>query len=204
MADEKKQKKVPTGRVRLERVRGSFMHVDKPSASFEGGDLKFRCNWLMDPTTAEGKKAIKLAEAAVDRVKKEAWGTKADKIQIKPDRMFFCDGDDQTSQEGDVYDGYEGMKVVKSNNAKRPKLYDRDKSRLEPDDDRFYSGGVYNAIVTFYAIKDQKKGGNGIFCTLEGIQYVAKGEAFSGSGISDDAFDEVEGEEDEDDDDDMM
>lgn len=200
MTDKKPSRE---GVITLKKVRGSFLHLFEPTASIENGPKKYRAAFLMDPETPEGKANIKLIEAAMDKAALGVWKTKekADKIRAKldDDRSGLRDGDDATNKEGDVYSGYEGMKYITATNGKKPKVLRRDKSVIDSSEAaEIYSGCYVNAVVSVWATNLEKHGGNGIFFTLEIVQYHSKGEPFGAAELDEDDYLEDMGEEEED------
>jgi len=183
------------GQLVLKNVRLSFPHLYHPKASVEDGTPKYRSTFLLDPDSAQGKANIKLIEAEIDRVKLAEWGDKALKIKLKEDRMAFVEGDTCVSQEsGDVYVGYEGMMALKTANGKRPQVVDGSREAIteEESEGKIYAGCYVNAVVSIYAISDIKKGGNGIFATVEAVQFSKHGTAFGAAAVDVyDAFDEI-------------
>ena len=203
MTDKKPQRE---GIVTLKKVRLSFPHLFEPSASIEGGPKKFRATFLMDPNTPEGKANMKVLNAALDKAAIGVWKTKekADKIRNKldSDRSGLRDGDDATNKEGDVYSGYEGMMYIGATNGRKPKVLRRDKSVIDSTEAaEIYAGCYCNAVVSVWATNAEKHGGNGLFATLEIVQYHSKGEPFGAAELDeDDYLDAMDDEEDDDDD----
>lgn len=188
------------GTIALKMVRLSFPKIWTPEASAEGGPLKYSAAFLIDPHTQSGKENIRAIEAEIAKVAKATWAEKAEKILkvLDKNRKAFLDGDLCTNAEGDIYDGYDGMMVVKAANKKRFKTINRDKSVIVESDDILYGGCYVDAIVSFYSITDQKRGGNGIFATLELIRFRKDGEAFGAGPVNeDDYLDDLEDEEDD-------
>lgn len=195
MAEAKK-----VGQVKLIDVRGSFLRLFEPSKSTEEGRETFKGNFLIDVSTPNGKKNQKACEAMITEIKKLTWKDKWDKVKIKEDRICYRDGDSFVGAEsGEIYDGYEDMMVVVSANQSRPTVIGRNREQLVEKDGVIYSGCYVNAIVRFYAVTDQKKGGNGIFASLEGVQFVRKGEAFGSAPLDADEFDDLGDDEEGDD-----
>lgn len=200
--------KKPTreGIVTLKDVRLSFPHLFEPTASIEDGPKKFRATFLMDPESEAGQKNIKLIKAAMDKAALGVWKTKekADKIRAKldSDRSGLRDGDDCTNKDGDVYMGYEGQMVIGATNGKKPKVLRRDKSVIDSTESaEIYAGCYVNAVISIWATNQEKHGGNGIFATLEIVQYLRKGEPFGAAELDeDDYLDSMDDEEDDDDD----
>lgn len=200
-------KKERTGIVTLKNVRLSFPHLFEPSASIEDGPKKYRASFLMDPETPDGKANIAALKKAFDAAALGVWKTKekADKIRNKldSDRSGVRDGEDCTNKEGDIYAGYEGMMALSATNGKRIKVLRRDKTRIEKEDAAEIYGGCYvNAVVSVWATNQEKHGGNGMFATLEIVQYRSKGEPFGAAELDEDDY--LEAMEDEEDDDDML
>jgi len=183
----------------LKNVRLSFAQLFKPTASMEGGPLKYRANFIIDPTTAEGKVALKEVQAAINHAAKEKFGEKWEKIlaNISADRVCMRDGDKNVNKEGETYQGYEGMQYVAATNSKRPQTLDRDKSPVTEDDDVLYSGAYVDGVVSIYATNEKKFGGNGIFATLQIVRKRKDGDSFgSGSVNADDVLDDLEDDDD--------
>lgn len=183
------------GQIVLKNVRLSFPHLFVPTKSTEDGALKYRAAFLMDPDTAQGKININTIESELARVKADKWKDKADKIKFKEDRLAFVDGNTCTSQDtGDIYNGYEDMMVIKTANSKKPQVVDGSRAALteEEAEGKIYAGCYVNAVVSLYAINDADKGGNGIFATVEAVQFSRHGEAFGAAQVDvEDVFDEI-------------
>lgn len=183
------------GQLVLKNVRLSFPHLFTPTRSTEDGALKYRAAFLIDPETAQGRANIKVIESELARVKADKWKDKADKIKFKEDRIAFVDGNTCASQDtGEIYNGYEDMKVIKTANSKKPQVVDGSRTALteEEAEGKIYAGCYVNAVVSLYAINDADKGGNGIFATVEAVQFSKHGEAFGAGQVDvDDVFDEI-------------
>ena len=147
-----------------------------------------------------------MLNAALDKAAIGVWKTKekADKIRNKldSDRSGLRDGDDATNKEGDVYSGYEGMMYIGATNGRKPKVLRRDKSVIDSTEAaEIYAGCYCNAVVSVWATNAEKHGGNGMFATLEIVQYHSKGEPFGAAELDeDDYLDAMDDEEDDDDD----
>ena len=156
----------------------------------------------MDPETEDGAANIEIIEKAIMKAAKGVWKDKAEKVlkTLKVDRAGLRNGDECTNSEGDVYSGYEGMMAISATNGKKVKVLNRDKSRIDPDDAAIIYAGCYvNAVISIWATDQKKHGGNGVFATLEIVQYARKGEPFGAAELDeDDYLDEMEEEEEED------
>lgn len=118
------------------------------------------------------------------------WGAKFDAIcktiatDKKKNNWLKCD---YTNDEGDVYDGFEGMYSLAANNEVQPLIIDLDKSDLTRRDGRPYSGCHVNAQVEPWL--QSNKHGKALRCRLKGVQFVRDGDAFqSGAPASKDDF----------------
>lgn len=183
--------------VLLKNVRLSFPHLFEASASVEGGPKKYRASLLIDPTTADGKANLKAIEAAIAAVERETF-KKTPMVYKNPDRKFLADGDSKIkASTNEPYTGYEGMMVVVASNKSRPVIVDQMRNPLAAEDGKPYAGCYVNAAIRPYAIKDAAKGGNGLFASLEAVQFLRDGEPFGAAPVkAEDVFDEVADEED--------
>lgn len=187
----------------LKNVRLSFPHFWTPTAATEDGTKKFRGSFLIDPETADGKANLKAIKAGISHVAKEKWKDKADRIVqgLEKNRKCLRDGDDMTNEDGEIYDGYDGMMVLVSANNRRAQILDRDKTPLTENDDVMYAGCYVDAVVSFYAVTGKDKGGNGVFASMEIVRFRRDGEAFGAAPLDKDEYlDELDEEETEDDD----
>jgi hypothetical protein len=122
------------------------------------------------------------------------WGAKAEQVlaSISSDKRCLRDGDAKKHLEG-----YEGMYYLNAKNARRPTVYDRDKSPILEDNGRVYAGCYVNVKLSIYAMK-HPKGGCMVNPSLAGVQFSKDGDAFSGgAAASADDFDLVEGTDDD-------
>ncbi len=220
MVDEKKKKPVP-GRLKMYGVRLSYPHlwtpqkfkrVNKQTGEIEY-DLKFTANFLFpqDGGGLEGEiegvrmpllKALKTAKLAAIAAK--IGDDKASRQKIKPGNYAVKDGDDED------YDGYAGMYYLSASNSKIPKAKAKDARALKESDGVLFAGCYVMAMVTlwFQQSGEHKDGGmlsNAVHGSLEGVQFLKKGEAFGTARVQDSDFEDLtddSDEMDEDDDDD--
>jgi len=186
----------------LKMVRLSFPHLWTPTAATEDGKKKFRASALMDPETAQGKANIEAVKKAMNHVAKEKWKDKAERITkaLEKNRKCLRNGDDSTNEEGEVYDGYEGMMVLVAANDRRPQVLDRDKTPVAEEDDVMYAGCYVDIVASFYTVDGKERGGNGIFASLEIVRFRKDGEAFGAAPLdADDYLDDEDEDEAEDD-----
>jgi hypothetical protein len=174
MAKDTKKK----GVVHLKVCRQSFASLFKPKASIEGGPEKFRLNALIDPNTSVGQENIKKIEFAKKEIELEVFGKSP--MKYKEDRCCFVDGDDCTDKEtGEPYLGYKGMKVLRCTNERAPAVVDKNPAiALDKDDPIPYNGCYINLYARLYGMNDAKKGGPGLFCSFDIVQFAKDGEPF--------------------------
>jgi hypothetical protein len=179
--------------------RLSYFTAFKKTASTTGGKLMHRTNVLLDPSTPEGAASVKALEAAIKKVKAETWPGKDPKFP-DPKRFPLLDGNDYTTEDGEVRDGYADVKYIGLRSERKPKFRDRDGQTEVTDEDGILYSGCYAIVYGhLYGVKGADKGGNGIFATLDAVQFYKKGEPFGGGGIADDEFATDLGDEEEDD-----
>jgi len=171
MADKMdiKLKKVitPKGRV-------SFPHVFT-AHSFEGQEAKFQCTLLFTHKTdlSEMKKA---AENAA----KEKWGTDKTKWP-KTLRWPFRNGDEKQDLMG-----YAGHYYVTATSKQKPGLVNNNRDPIL-DQQEFYAGCYARASLIAFAY--DTKGNKGVSFSLQNLQKLGDGQAFSGRKKAEDEFD---------------
>lgn len=184
-------------------VRLSYFKGFQKSASIAGGKLMHRTNGLLMIGTPDGDASIKVAqEALVTLIKKEWPGKDPAKFMkgLGSDRKGLFRGDEYTNSDGDVREHYANTRFLKLTNDKKPKFKNRRGEDVDEEEreELFYSGAWAVAYYHNYAVKGSEKGGNGIFTTLDALQFYKHDEPFQGGGIDDDEIDDL-GEDDEDD-----
>lgn len=183
----------------LKRVRLSFPKVWEKEKSTPESKEKYSLNALFregDPFFAENKAAV---AAAIKHVREKAWGDKADNVwkALEKNRKAFRAGETFTNEEGDVYAGYEGALVVVAANQNEFQRLDRDKKPLPHKSAKLYGGVWVDLVVSFYAITDKARGGNGVFSTIEVVRFREDGEPFGNAGVdADDYLDDLDDDED--------
>jgi hypothetical protein len=196
-----------TGRFKV-LVRLSFCKIFEKTASFENGSLKYRTNGLIYKSTPEGEANTKVVNQALSALVKKEWPARADDIKKfralcddgPKGRWAMHDGDKYFNDEGDVRDGYADIRYLKLTNDRKVKIRDRRGQDVEEDDkfELFQSGHWAIAHAHLFAIKDTKKGGNGVFTTLNALQFFKRDEVFAGGGIPDDEIEDYGDDEDDD------
>lgn len=190
------------GKAQLNAVEVGFERFWKAHAFSDEAKKKYSLDLVIDMDDKANKKAV---AKAIKEAEQEIFGKTG--LKYKEDRTAYREGDEILTQDGEQISQYVGKMVVKAKNEKKVKFFDKDgETELEEDDDKMYRGVIVNAIIRFYCIKDKKKGGNGLFCILEGVQYKKKGERIGGGGggvrPGEFANESDEDEDDEDDDED--
>lgn len=184
--------------VTLKKVRLSFPKVWKKEQSTPESKPKYSANFLIDPNTADGKANIAAINGAIKHVREKTWADKAVKVweNIDAKRKAYRAGESFTNDEGDIYKGYEGMKVVTAANQNEFHRVDRDKKPLREESGKLYGGAYVDAVVSFYTINDKERGGAGLFSTLEVIRFREDGEPFGNAGVDmDDYLDDLDDDE---------
>ena len=186
--------------------RLSFCKIFEKTASTEGGKLLYRTNALFPKETPEGKEQIKVINEAIKHMISKNWQGK-DPAKFKEvlgdgpkGRWPLFDGDKYLNNDGDVREGYAGMRYMKLTNDRKVKVRDRRGNDVDDDEkhDLFQSGHWGIIYTHLYGVKDKSKGGDGMFSTLDAVQFFKRDETFSGGGISDDEIDDY-GDDEEDD-----
>ncbi len=189
-----------TGRIKV-LVRLSYCKVFEKTPSVQGGKPLYRTNGLIDKSSEEGKSAIIAVNQAIKAMVEKEWPGKDLKGFVKAlkDRAPLFDGDEYTTEDGDVRDGYKNQRFLKLTSDRKIKLRSRRGEELDEDEAKelFVSGFWAIAYAHLYPIKDKAKGGNGIFTTVDGLQFYKRDEQFAGSSMDDDEFDDMgDGEDD--------
>lgn len=212
------------GQVKLLNVRLSFADLFEPAkdrkdektgATIKG---KYKANFLMEKGTPETIANMAKCKKASEEAKAAKWGADPKKHpKLKPQSVYLRDGDLEN------WDGYEGCWYVSANSDEMPGLIDRTKDEKGQWEEltkenhgtrKLYSGAYVNCILRVWAQDNEY--GKRVNCEIKVVQFVRKGEAFSGGrsvdpneafgddDIGDDdldagGFDEEEGEVEEDD-----
>lgn len=169
-------------RIVLHNVRISYAHVFQPHA-FEGQEPKHSAQFILPKDHPEAKKFY----AALVEKAKEKWPAKV--TSGKFPGSLTCplrDGDTEFEDREE----YRGCYFFNARSAKRPQLFQPDKSQLTEDDNLLFSGDYVNVSVSLFTYD---KGGNrGVGVALLGVQFKHKGEPLGGHGDCTDDFEEEE------------
>lgn len=187
----------------LKKGRLSFPAIFEKKRTSEEGPEKYSLSVLLDPETPEGQANIKAVKEMQVRLAKAQWKDNWEKVlkAMEWDRRLLRPGEKATNSEGDIYGGYEGMFYVTASNTRDIKVLNRDKTPAgKNDQEKFYGGCYADVILSCYTITDRKKGGNGIFATIEVVRWRADGEPFGAAPIDeDDYLEDLDDLDDEDD-----
>lgn len=175
---ELEKKKVLTPEFRV-----SFPHVFEKHSGFEGQEEKYSIVMLFPKSTD-----LKELKRAAFNAAVEKWGPK-DKWP-KNLRMPFRDGDEKQDLAG-----YEGTIFASASSKQKPQVVSNKKvdgqfPRIEKSDETFYAGCY--ARATLIAFSYDKAGNKGVSFSLQNVQKIKDGEAFSGKKNADDEFEDIE------------
>lgn len=178
--------------LKLINVRLSFPDLFKPKAVQPGSEPKYGASFLLYKERDAAQ--IDAVRKAMFDVATEKWGTKI------PTSLKKClhEGTEKS------YDGYDASNMFLSASATvKPSCVDRDRSPLNGETGKPYAGCQVNAVVRLWAQDNQF--GKRINAQLQGVQFVADGEAFGQApfdpnqhftaegGSDNDGFDDVSG-----------
>jgi hypothetical protein len=172
--------------IRLENVRLAFpkLWTAEPFAGGNDPTPYFSASFIL-PKDHPQAKAL---DAMMVRLANEKWGTRGPavlKAAKAMGKVFYRDGDTKAE-----YEGFEGNNYVSARSKTRPTILDGMRQTTTEADGIVYGGCYVNVIISCFAYI---KGNNGLGAGLKGVQFRAKGDAFSGGGIPADAddFDEI-------------
>jgi len=182
--------------VQLDNVRMAFPKIFKAEPVGKDTDkLYYSAAFPVEP----GSKNHDKLEAAIEAAAKAKWPDKWEAIlktlRKKGDLSYHHEP--LTNDEGEVYDGFQGMYYVNASRAEskgRPMVVDRDATPLTESDGRPYAGCYVNARVEVWA--QDNANGKRINVSLRGVQFYKEGDAFGGGEpLSEDEFTAIEDDE---------
>lgn len=189
----------------IKNVRLSFCNgLREKTKSHPDAKPKHSSSFILDPSVAEHPANMKAVRKAIAAAEMKEFGKTGvvEKIQDHK-RVVFRPGETFTNEDGETYQGYDvegayGLGSCKSD--KRPKLFDRAKNQVEPEDidDVFQAGQYADAIVSFYCTSKKEQGGRGLFASVQLIRARQTGETFgAGNNASADDLDDLDDIEDD-------
>lgn len=180
------------GLIRIDNVRGSYVHVDKPykgknQKRDDGSEAEPKYSLVAILPKDTHEEARKLIVDAITQLLKDNKDAK-----VAKDKRFIRDGDDAEKEE------YEGAYTVSAAELRKPKCRDRAGELIElPEDIRemFKSGYWFNILIRpWFQDNDY---GRRVNAGLVGVQFVKKDKTFGEGEIDDsDAWDTVDGDDD--------
>lgn len=170
------------GTILVENVICSYPHLFSPWSKEEGKPKKYSVKGIMSNKTHAD--AIKALRDHVKELQKEWF-----KGPVGAANIFVKNGDDAGKPETE-----DAWLVNASENAdKRPNVINRDKSRINAEDDIIYPGCVINILIKPW--KQQNVHGKKVNANLLAVQFVADGTRFGEERMdTSEAFGEIEGE----------
>lgn len=168
------------------RFRASFPSVFKPT-KIKGSENEFyQLSMIFD-----------LKEIAKDPSEQAKWDAIVDAVDPIAIKKFstlpavfkkpFLKGEDMRNKEtGAVYDGHEGMVIIRAKSKDRPGVVDQNVAPIM-DQSEFYGGCYARATINLYAW-NHPSSGKGVSAGLQNVQKVGEGEPFSGKTKAEDDF----------------
>ena len=176
---------------KLSNVRIAFAKLYTPESVGADPKKSYGAVFVIPPKDP----IVATLDAALVQVAKEKWADKSAstlKMLIEAGRVCFLHRPKSNSS-GEVYGGFEGMFHLNSSRAEdkgRPLVIDQNKSPLTAQDGKPYSGCYVNATIELWA--QDNSWGKRINATLQAVQFVRDGDAFSGGSVpSADDFDDI-------------
>ena len=155
-------------------VRVSYPKLFEPT-QFEGkGDFSYSAVFHVE-AGSENDKAIR---NEIKRVSEAKWPGKTAVIipSIEGRTQTFCYVDGRLK---DLDGGVWLLTAKRPAKEGRPKVIDRDRRELLPEEGRPYAGAFVHAKLAFWA--QDNSAGKGLRCTLVGVQFSKDGESFGGA-----------------------
>lgn len=198
--------------IKIKNARLSFANIRKPFTP-KIGDPKYTASFIcsddtmIEVTGPDGSKKV-LPHSKMEEVIKKVATEKWQKVPARMELYVYARADQQVgsrgpriNEDGDYYDGYTedtyfftaGTKVEDAPDGIL--IVDQRRQKLDATSGHPVSGDYVNAVINIFAFEYEGK--KGVSASLEGIQYLRKGEPFGASKIDANAFDEEDLEDDE-------
>lgn len=150
-------------------VRVAFLRCWTPKPFDNGGDPRFECSFLLDPSDPVHAENIKTLKAKGIEVATAVYGEDLEGLAT-----CLTKGDRKN------YDGYKGMMVLATHQKDRPTIVNRARVPVrEGEKEAPYSGCYCIGKVSMWAIKNQYP--NRVSANFKGLQFVKEGHAFGGA-----------------------
>jgi len=176
----------PEGLVTVPRARLAMPSLFAPNLRFDPENTQCDAKLLIAPDDP----IVPVIKAAMLKVAKTKWGVKGEsqyKALDAADKTCLHKGDAKSD-----WEGFDGMLYIaaKTKPNKRPKLLGPQLQVLTEDDGTLYSGCYVKAQFNIWAMDNGF--GKRLNAELLIVQYVGKGDAFSGGARPDESeFDEI-------------
>lgn len=191
--------------IKIKNCRMSFANIRKPYVP-KTGDSKFTFNGICSADTtieirkADGTKVVLPHtdfQKVIDRVCKDKWGKTPPTLQ----NYAYNRADKEVGprapkidKEGKFYDGYEADTMffaAATKVADAPEgimVISQKREPLPASAGHPVNGDQVNAVINIFGYEYEGK--KGLSASLEGVQYLRKGEPFGATKIEKDAFDD--------------
>jgi len=166
------------GLIRIDNVRASYPHLDKPWSGEEGQEAKFSVVSLLDKGTHKAAKDL-----IVKRINEILKENKTEKIAS--DKKFIRDGDQMAKPE------CENQWVVSARETRRPSVRGSDNEVLTPDEilDTIYAGCYISVLIRPW-FQNHAKFGKRVNAGLVAVRFRRDGEPIGEGRITDDDIDD--------------
>jgi hypothetical protein len=174
--------------IKIQNVRLSFPQLFEAKAVNGEGEPRFSAAFVIVP----GSPAAAILAETLKQVAKDKWGAKAETVlaDLKAKGRTCYLERPKTNQNGEVYDGFEGMHHLSASSPTRPAVIDRDTTPLTAADGRPYGGCFVDCSVDVWA--QDNSWGRRINAKLRWVQFRGDGDAFSGGApVSQEEFESI-------------
>lgn len=178
------------GMIRVDNVRFSYPHVDKPwKKESDKGTPKYGLVGMLPKETHEEAKSVIAAE--IKRHLADA------KISVPSDKKFLRDGDANRDEDSDdAANSYAGHWFLSARETNRPTLRDKSGRKLDPVEDletinELFYGGAWGHMLIRPWVQNNEHGKR-INAGLVGAMFTKDDKAFGQGRVDDsDAWDDV-------------
>lgn len=176
------------GLIRIDNVRASYPHLDRPWSKEEGQEKKYSIVAMLNKKTHAAAKD--LCVKRINELMKEGRIEK-----LASDKKFIRDGDNSDKTD------YEGHWTVSASESRRPSVRGKNNEVLSPEEivDTVYAGCYVSVLIRPW-LQDNKYGKR-VNAGLVAVRFMKDGEPFDNGRISDDDLDDMYSDLDDGDDD---